>query len=182
MARKVSARLLRFAMNLWPPYLFTGVRIAHISADFRSLRVELPLRWFNRNYFGTHFGGLMYAMTDPFYALMVLHNLPDDYVVWDKAASIDFVAPGRSRLSASFRLTEADIEHIRKMTAHGDKHLHLFHVDVLDDEGLVVARVEKVVYARRKRPATSPALRPATLAPLADATPQASLRNPHAAE
>lgn len=138
-------------MNLWPPYLLTGVRVKRISADFREVRVELPLRWYNRNYFGTHFGGLLYAMTDPFYALMVLHNLPEDYLVWDKAASIDFVAPGRTRVAATFRLTDDDLRHIEKMTAAGDKHLHMFRTEVVDTEGLVVARVEKIVYARRKR-------------------------------
>jgi hypothetical protein len=37
------------------------------------------------------------------------------------------------------------------MTESGDKHLHLFKVDVQDDDGMVVARVEKMVYVRRKR-------------------------------
>jgi acyl-coenzyme A thioesterase PaaI-like protein len=114
----------------------------------------MPLRLRNRGYFGTHFGGSLYAMTDPFFALMVLHNLPEDYVVWDKAASIDFLAPGRSRMRATFVLNDDDLERIVRMTADGDKHLHLFHVDVVDDEGLVVAKVEKIVYVRRKRTPT----------------------------
>ncbi len=37
------------------------------------------------------------------------------------------------------------------MTEAGDKHLHLFNIDIKDDEGMVVARVEKVMYIRRKR-------------------------------
>jgi hypothetical protein len=36
------------------------------------------------------------------------------------------------------------------MTSAGDKHLHLFKVDIKDDEGMVVARVEKLVYVRRR--------------------------------
>ena len=112
---------------------------------------KLALGLFNRNYVGTHFGGSLYAMTDPFFALMVLHNLPGDYLVWDKAASIDFLAPGRSRMQARFVLTDDDLERIVRMTAGGDKHLHLFKVDVVDEEGLVVAKVEKIVYVRRRR-------------------------------
>jgi hypothetical protein len=55
---------------------------------------------------------------------------------------------------ARFELTEGDLEHIRKMTEAGDKHLHLFTADVRDAEGMAVARVEKIVYVRRKRKAT----------------------------
>jgi acyl-coenzyme A thioesterase PaaI-like protein len=150
MARKYPPRLLRLAMNLWPPYLGAGIRVRRIAADYREIVVELPLRLYNRNYFGSHFGGSLYAMTDPFFALMVLHNLPDEYSVWDKAAAIEFIAPGRSRMRASFRLTDDDLDRIRRMTDGGDKHLHLFTVDVVDDEGLVVAKVEKIVYVRRR--------------------------------
>jgi acyl-coenzyme A thioesterase PaaI-like protein len=141
-------------MNLWPPYLGAGIRVEHIAPDFRSVTVALVRRWYNRNYVGTHFGGSLYAMTDPFFALMVIHNLSSDYVVWDKSASIDYLAPGRGRVWARFELTEGDLEHISKMTEAGDKHLHLFTVDVRDADGMAVARVEKIVYVRRKRKAT----------------------------
>ncbi len=111
----------------------------------------MPLRWYNRGYYGTHFGGSLCAMCDPFFALMVLHNLPTDYLVWDKAASIEFVAPGRTTVSSTFLLTDEDLALILKMTDSGDKHLHVFKTEIVDDEGLVVARVEKVVYVRRRR-------------------------------
>jgi acyl-coenzyme A thioesterase PaaI-like protein len=153
MARQYPPRLLRLALNLWPPYLGAGVRVRRIAADFREIVVEMPLRMYNRNYFGSHFGGSLYAMTDPFFALMVLRNLPPRYMVWDKAASIEFIAPGRSRMRATFRLEQDDLDRIVRMTANGDKHLHLFSVDVVDDEGLVVARVEKIVYVRQRRSA-----------------------------
>lgn len=151
MARKFPPWLLKLRANLWPPFLGAGVRVRRIAADFREIVVEMPLHFYNRNYFGTHFGGSMYAMTDPFFALMVLQNLPDDYVVWDKSAAVEFIAPGRSRLSATLRVSQDDLDQIARMTENGDKHLHLFNVDVVDEEGLVVARVEKIVYARRKR-------------------------------
>lgn len=151
MARKYPSWLFRLRINLWPPFLGAGIRVRRIARDYREVVVEMPLRLRNRGYFGSHFGGSLYAMTDPFFALMVLHNLSDDYLVWDKAASIEFVAPGRSRVHARFTLTDDDLDRIVGMTAGGDKHLHLFNVDVVDDEGLVVARVEKIVYVRRRR-------------------------------
>lgn len=151
MARKLSPGLFRFGINLWPPFVGAGIRVEHVAPDFRSVTVALAPRWYNRNYFGSHFGGSLYAMTDPFFALMVLHNLSSDYLVWDKAGSIDYLAPGRGRVWARFELTVEDLAHIRTMTDDGDKHLHLFKVDVRDGDGMAVARVEKVVYVRRKR-------------------------------
>ena len=93
LARKV--RFLRWALNFYPPYLGAGVKVRHISSDFREVRVSMGLTWYNRNYVRTQFGGSLYSMTDPFYMLMLMENLGRDYVVWDKAAHIEFVSPGK---------------------------------------------------------------------------------------
>jgi acyl-coenzyme A thioesterase PaaI-like protein len=150
MARKIPPGWLRFGMNLWPPFLGAGIRVRSIAPDFREVRVDMRLGLRNRNYFGSHFGGSLYAMTDPFFVMMVHHNLPRGYMVWDKAGSIEYVAPGRGPVSATLRLEQTDVDTIMRMTADGDKHLHLFKVDIVDGEGLTVAKVEKIVYARKK--------------------------------
>ena len=148
LARK--ARLLRWAMNFYPPYLGAGVRIQHIAGDFREIRVKMGLGWYNRNYVGTQFGGSLYSMTDPFFMLMVMENLGSDYIVWDKAASIDFIAPGKGPVYADFRIEEALLDEIRQHTAGGDKYLPQLHVDVHDGDGTLVARVHKTLYVRLK--------------------------------
>jgi len=138
-------------MNIWPPFIGAGIRVRHIAADFRSVTVDMTLRWFNRSYVGTHFGGSLYSMVDPFLMLMLLHALGSEYRVWDRSGSIDYIAPGRGRVWARLDLLDADLTQIRRMTESGDKHLHLFNIDVKDSEGMVVARVEKVIYVRRRR-------------------------------
>ena len=148
LARK--ARFLRWAMNFYPPYLGAGVRIQHIAGDFREVRVKMGLGWYNRNYVGTQFGGSLYSMTDPFFMLMVMENLGSDYIVWDKAASIDFIAPGKGPVYADFRIDEALLDEIRQYTAGGDKYLPQLHVDVHDGDGTLVARVHKTLYVRLK--------------------------------
>ena len=148
LARK--ARFLRWAMNFYPPYLGAGVRIQHIAGDFREVRVKMGLGWYNRNYVGTQFGGSLYSMTDPFFMLMVMENLGSDYIVWDKAASIDFIAPGKGPVYADFRIDEALLDEIRQHTAGGDKYLPQLHVDVHDGDGTLVARVHKTLYVRLK--------------------------------
>ena len=147
---KLTPRLLRFGMNLWPPFLFTGIRVTDIGADWRSARVELRLRPWNRNYVGTQFGGSLFAMTDPFWMLLALHALPRDYIVWDKAGEIEFVKPGRSTVHAQFRLDDATLAEMTAAAAGGDKVLRWFETDVIDRDGEVVARVRKQLYLRRK--------------------------------
>jgi acyl-coenzyme A thioesterase PaaI-like protein len=152
---KLSARLLQRGMKYWPPFLGAGIRVRSLSEDFRDAVVELRLGRFNRNYVGTHFGGSLYAMTDPFFMVMLLQNLGEDYLVWDKSGSIEYVAPGRGTVSAHFHLSERRIAEIRAEAAGGGKIFPEFEVNVKDEAGAIVARVRKTLYVRlkpKKRP------------------------------
>lgn len=147
----MTPRRLRLLMNLWPPFLCAGIRVTAMGEGFRTARVELRQRWYNRNYVGTHFGGNLFAMTDPFWMIMTLRALGDGHVVWDKAGEIEFIRPGRGTVHAHFHLDDAALAVIRDATADGGKHLHWFTTDVLDASGELVARVRKQIYVRRKR-------------------------------
>ena len=142
--------VLRHGMNLWPPFLFAGIHVAEISPDWRRVRVELRMRPWNRNYVKTHFGGSLFAMTDPFRMIPLLHRLGRDYIVWDKAGEIEFVKPGRGTVHAVFELDDAVLDELRIATAGGDKVLRWFDADVVDEQGEVLARTRKQVYVRRK--------------------------------
>ena len=146
----MSPRLLRWGMNLWPPFRGAGIRVTHIADDWTEARVELRQGLLNRNFVGTHYGGSLFSMTDPFYALMLMHRLGERYLVWDQAASIDFVAPGRGKVSARFLLAPERIKEIESLAATGDKVLPQFDVEVKDEAGALVARVRKTLYVRLK--------------------------------
>ncbi len=149
----MNSRWLRLFVNLWPPYLCTGIHATHLSADYRNAEVELRERWYNRNYVGTHFGGSLFAMTDAWYMIMLLHNLGPEYYVWDKSASIDYITPGRGTLRAHFHLDENALQLIRAQTAHGEKYLPEFTVEILNADKQLVARVVRTLYVRRKKSA-----------------------------
>ena len=151
MAGRMTPSRLKLWVNWWPPFLFGGVRVLEISHDWRRARVQLKLRWYNRNYVGTQFGGLLFAMTDPFWMIMVMECLGSDYVVWDKAAEIEFVAPGRSDVFADFQVLDEDLAELRAAAAGGSKVLRWFAVDVRAADGSLVARVRKQLYVRLKR-------------------------------
>ncbi len=142
--------LFRRLMNLWPPFLGAGISVQHISRDWRSVHVTLRRYWFNRNYMGTHFGGSLYAMTDPFYMLMLIRNLGKRYVVWDKSASVEFIKPVQERVSAIFTLDAHRIEQIQARAADGQKHFEDFAIDVTDGNGNIIAKVTKTIYIRKK--------------------------------
>lgn len=147
----MRASTLRWIFNLWPPFAAAGIHVSHLSADWRRARVELRMRPWNRNYVGTHFGGSLFSMTDPFWMVMAMQSLGRDYIVWDRAGAIDFVKPGRGTVTAEFHLDDATLEAMRAATAGGERHLRWFETDVVDAGGEVVARVRKQLYVRRKR-------------------------------
>lgn len=154
---RFSARQLEKGMKWWPPFLGAGIRVKSLSDDFRDAVVELKLGRLNRNAVGTHFGGSLYAMTDPFFAIMLMHNLGGEYLVWDKSGSIEYVAPGRGTVRARFVLTEQRVAEIRAQAAGGAKVLPEFQVEVRHAEShALVALVRKTLYVRlkpRHRPA-----------------------------
>ena len=146
----MNARTLRRLMNLWPPLLFSGIRISCLSDDFREGEIVLREYRGNRNYAGVHFGGSLFAMTDPLYMVMLSRVLGPAYTVWDKAANIEFVKPGRGRVTARFALTQPDIDAIVEATKNGAKHLPQFTVEITNAAGELVARAVRTVYVRRK--------------------------------
>jgi len=146
----MKAKVLRRLINLWPPLFFNSIRATRISDDYREIDVTLKLRWYNRNNVRTQFGGNLFAMTDPWYMIMIMENLGRDYFVWDKKASIEFVAPGRGAVAAKFMLTEEKLADIRAATANGEKYLPEFIVDIYNTKQELVARVHRTVYVKRK--------------------------------
>lgn len=147
-----SSHALRRGVNLWPPFLGAGIRVKRIAPDMKAIDVEMKLRWWNANYVGTHFGGSLFAMTDAFYMLMLMANLGRDYIVWDKAASIRYRKPGRGTVTAEFRLNNAQLDDIREKLKTLPKYEPTFTVEVKDEQGIVIAEVEKLLYVRVKEP------------------------------
>ncbi len=143
-------KLFRFVMNSWPPYLGAGVGIEEISEDWKLIRVGMKLRWYNKNYVRSHFGGSLFSMVDPFFMLMLMANLGKDYVVWDSSSKIKFIQPGRGKVTANFQLDEERLLGLRAKGASGEKMLEKFRVDIVNEQGSPVARVYKTLYVRKK--------------------------------
>jgi acyl-coenzyme A thioesterase PaaI-like protein len=134
----------------WPPLLGAGIKLTRLDKDLREADVEMRLTRWNKNYVGVHFGGSLFSMTDPFYMLMLAASLGEEYVVWDKAASIRYRKPGKGRVRAEFRLSEERLAEIRAALEADGRYDARFLVEIKDEEGVVVAVVERVIYCATK--------------------------------
>ena len=143
-------RHMRWLMNLWLPFLGAGIRVTRLEDDWKAIDVEMKLRFWNSNFVGTHYGGSLYSMTDPFYMLMLIENLGRNYIVWDKSATIRFRKPGKGRVRATFRLSDETIADVRRQLETEDKVQPTFKVEVRDEANIVIAEVEKVLHVRKK--------------------------------
>ena len=151
MHESFHTRLFRWGFNLWPCFRGTGARVSFIASDWSEVRVRLPLSWRTRNYVGTIFGGSLYAAVDPFFMIMLMKNLGPEFVVWDKAATIRFRKPGRSTLTARFRLDASEVAEIRHLLRELPKVDRTYTLQLVDAAGLVHAEVEKVIHISTRK-------------------------------
>ena len=141
---------MKLMMNIWPPFLFSGIRVLEISPDYRRARVKLKKKALTSNYVGTLFGGSLFAMTDPFFMIMTMKNLDNKYIVWDKRGEIEFVSPGKATVYGNFQISDDDLTDIRESVERNGKYLKWFEVELKTAEGVVVAIVRKQIYFRAK--------------------------------
>jgi acyl-coenzyme A thioesterase PaaI-like protein len=149
-ANRLPANVLRLLGNWWSPFRGAGIKIVRVSPDYREIKVQMKLRWYNKNYVGTHFGGSLYAMTDPFYMMMLINNLGPRYIVWDQGAKIDFKKPGRGTVHTHFVFSEEEIRQIKAKADELGKYIFDKPIDVTNEAGEVVAKIIKTLYVRRR--------------------------------
>lgn len=137
-------------INFYPPFLGAGIRIKDYSKEGNSYLVEMKLRWYNRNVAGTHFGGSLYAMCDPFYVFAAYSHFGDDYIIWDKSASIQFVRPGVGRVTALFEIPLSRLAEMKNEVDNEKMRTFHFETEVLDAKNRVVSKVKKEIYIKKK--------------------------------
>lgn len=135
-------------MSIYPPYLGAGIRVDHLGDA--EVRVRMVLTPWNKNYVGTQFGGSLYSMCDPFFMLMMMRQLGSDYIVWDKAATIRFRRPGRGTVRATFSLPADEVARVRQLADSQPTVEPTYTAEVFDEDGALVATVEKLLYVKKK--------------------------------
>ena len=127
-----------------------GLRVLEVNEDITRIKARLKLRWYNRNGYGTHFGGSLLSMTDPFFALILHANLGDDYIIWDKHVEMDFVRASRDRVFATFEISVEEIDSLREKLESGEKQIVRFQTEVLTHDAQIAAHLKKAIYVKKK--------------------------------
>ena len=154
--RRIRKRIIFALINFWPPYLGSGIRVTRNDISAGVIEVRMKLHWWNRNYVRTHYGGSLYSMCDPFYMLILMEHLGPGFTVWDKAATIRFRKPGTGTVRARFEIPPDEIATIRENAIREGKVEPVFTAQVLDDDGQVIAEVEKRVHVKKNRKKKAP--------------------------
>jgi len=81
---------------------------------------------------------------------ILMIQLGDAYIVWDKYASIDFVKPGKGTVFAEFSLSPKQIAEAKKTVDEQGRFVFEFPCEVRDESGILIATLKKGVYVRRK--------------------------------
>lgn len=137
--------------NLWPPFLFSGIKVVKKSKDFRHIVAKLKLRFWSANFVGTQYGGSLFSMCDAFYMVMLMKNLGPEYTVWDKAATIRYIRPGKTDVTAEFILSQEEIDHIKKAVQEQGRMHWQTTVEIKDAHGTVIAEVDKTISIKLKQ-------------------------------
>jgi len=104
-----KSTVFKYGFNLSPMYRRSTGRLTYVSDDIQKVDIKIPLSYKNKNYVGSIFGGSLFSATDPIYMIQLLNILSDDYVVWDKHASIRFRRPVKQDAYVNFVITEVKI-------------------------------------------------------------------------
>lgn len=130
---------------------YRGANVTPQIIDKNTIEVSMSQIVSNTNYVGSHFGGSLYSMCDPFYMFLLIWNLGEEYIVWDKSARIDFVNPGYGTVNVQFHLSDTELEEVKQIVAQERKTTRFYTTEILDERGKIVARLEKELYIRKKK-------------------------------
>ncbi len=145
-------RLMMRLVNLYPPYLGAGVRVSYPKDDDYRITVRMGLHFWNKNLFGTQFGGSLYSMCDPHFVfirhqasrpgLRGVEQVGRDRVLEAGPRARDGYLPrpaGEDRGDPRGRRPRREIEPV-------------LVAEVVADDGDLVARVTETLWVRKKEP------------------------------
>lgn len=145
-----KAALFKHGFNISPMYRRSVGKLVFVSNDLHEVQVQIPLNYKNRNYVGAIFGGSLLSATDPIYMIQLMNILGDEYVVWDKAATIKYKRPARETAHAKFQFSEDEIKTIRANVAANKEMDYEKPLYITNKNDVVFAELSKTIYIAQK--------------------------------
>jgi hypothetical protein len=151
----VSARVLTWAMRLYPPFLFQRIWTKNFDRNYRGVSVKINHSLLNRNYNRSIFGGTLYSATDPFYVILfhqVLKRKGYNIKLWSRNATIDYIKPADCNLYFQIIIQEKDIDEAVQNLDEEGKFIKPFPVKITNRDGVLYAMVHTEIYIKRITP------------------------------
>jgi hypothetical protein len=146
-----DSQIYKYGFNWSPTYRRSTGKVIDVSEDLLNIKIKIPLSWKNRNYVGSIFGGSMLSATDPIYMIQLINILGNEYVVWDKAATIKYKRPGKETLFCEFTFTSEEILSIKKDVEKKGEVDIIKTPNIITKEGVVIAELSKTIYVASKK-------------------------------
>lgn len=151
MPRIYSEKKLKFLLNLFPPLLFSRVRLKSITPGFRQITVLVRKSILNRNFEKSIFGGTIFSAADPFYALMYWQIFAHEGIksqVWLKRAEIQYRKPATSHLKLVFAVSEEELNTVRTELLSTGRAECWHTVNATDESGELCAEIRTLIHLR----------------------------------
>ncbi len=145
-----KAQIYKYGFNWSPMYKRSTGKVIEVSEDLHIVKIKIPLSWKNKNYVGSIFGGSMLSATDPIYMIQLINILGNDYVVWDKAASIKYKRPGKETVFCEFIFTSEEILNIKNDVKRKGEIDIVKTPNIVTKDGVVIAKLNKTIYVASK--------------------------------
>lgn len=115
-----------------------GVEFTELRPGF--VRAEVPFEG-NGNHFGVIYAGVIFTVAEVLGGAIHFATFDSTtHYPLVRGVEIDFVAPGRSRLTATASLTDEEVARIRAEAVPGAKVPFRLDAEVVGEDGTVVAR------------------------------------------
>ncbi len=146
-----QSTIFKYGFNISPMYRRSTGKIIEASDDLYNVKVKIPISYKNKNYVGSIFGGSLFSATDPVFMIQLMNILGNDYVVWDKSATIKFKRPAKENSYVDFIFTEDEIQQIKERVKE-EKEIDLSkEINITNKEASTVyAEVSKIIYIADK--------------------------------
>ncbi|TYA74066.1 DUF4442 domain-containing protein [Seonamhaeicola marinus] len=145
-----DAQIYKYGFNWSSMYRRSTGKVIEVSEDLHFVKIKIPISFKNRNYVGSIFGGSLFSATDPLYMIQLLNILGDEYVVWDKAATIKYKRPAKQDVFAEFIFSKEEIELIKNDVAEKNEIDIIKKLNIVSNDGTVISELEKTIYVANK--------------------------------
>jgi len=133
----------------FPPFQGMQAKVLELDDEWNRIRILLPLNKQTQNPGGSMFGGVIASLADPVAALACAWHF-QEYSVWTRNLSIDFLQEGRTDLELRFEFNPTQKKEIAEELAQHDRSTPLFEYAYYLADGTLCARVQNCVAIRRK--------------------------------